>query len=251
MPPTSLNAPLSPAPLPPRSRRPRKARFDVIQAFGELLVTCGLVVALFAFWQVFVTDWQVASATQMQIETLESDLGTYPDRISTDERHDAPPEATPVGPGEILGALHVPDWENMVIPLREGTTSAVLDLGAAGHYTETAQPGAIGNFSVAAHRRSYGSNFRRIDTLGEGDPVVVETPQAWLVYVYRSHEIVAPSEGDVVLPVPREPQTEPTERLMTMTTCHPEYGNSQRYIVHLVLDHWVPRESGLPKEIAH
>jgi sortase A len=37
---------------------------------------------------------------------------------------------------------------------------------------------------------------------------------------------------------------------MTMTTCHPEYGNSERYIVHLRFESWTPKDTGVPQELA-
>ncbi|QOX81690.1 class E sortase [Nanchangia anserum] len=193
---------------------------------------------------------QVANAADKQVAQVEDLFGAVPNRISTDERTSPPPAVSPVSYGQLMGALHVPRWNQMVIPVREGTGHDVLDTGAAGHYPTTALPGEIGNFSVAAHRRSYGSNFRRIDVLREGDPVVMETKDAWLVYHVTRYRIVAPTDGQVVLPVPDQPGVAPTQRLMTMTTCHPEYGNWQRYIVHLELHHWVPRNTGIPKELA-
>ena len=39
------------------------------------------------------------------------------------------------------------------------------------------------------------------------------------------------------------------ESLMTMTTCHPEYGNWQRYIVHLKFESWTPKDTGVPAEL--
>lgn len=228
----------------------RPPRFDFLTAVGELLMTAGAIVALFAFWQVYVTDWQVAAATDQQLEQFQEEIKPAPQRIATDERTDDPPPFAPVGYGQVLGALHIPEWNHMIVPVREGTGNDVLDTGAAGHYKDTAQPGAVGNFAVAAHRRSYGSNFRRIDTLKEGSFVVMETKDAWLVYRFSSKKIVDPHESDVILPVPDQPDAQPTQRLLTMTTCHPEYGNSERYIVHLELDHWVPHDAGIPKEIA-
>ena len=74
---------------------------------------------------------------------------------------------------------------------------------------------------MAAHRRSYGSNFRRIDILQNGDQVVVETKNAWMIYTMYEKEIVLPTQSSVVLPVPNQEGVEPTERLMTMTTCNP------------------------------
>lgn len=222
----------------------------MVGVVGELLITAGVIVALFAVWQLFVTDMQVAGETNAVNQKFEQTLPEIPNRISKDERKTPPPQwdKTPTH-GDILGTLHIPTWEAAKIPVEEGTDASILDLGLAGHYVGTALPGEIGNFSVAAHRRSYGSNFRRLDELQVGDVVVMQTTKAWLVYKMTSNKIVYPSEGDVIWPVPGQEGVEPTERLMTMTTCHPEYGNSQRFIVHLKLDHWVPIDSGIPKEL--
>ena len=228
----------------------RRSRFDPIAAFGELLIIVGLIFGLFAFWDVFVTDWQVANYNHEALSSFQKNTKSCPNRISQDERKSAPPSIGIKQENETLGALHVPKWNYMVIPVKEGTTQLILNTGAAGHYETTALPGQIGNFSVAAHRRSFGSNFRRIDVLKPGDTVVMETADEWLVYKVRNHKIVRPTQSDVILPVPEKPGEQPTERLMTMTTCNPEYGNWERYIVHLEFDHWVPRKSGIPKELA-
>ena len=152
-----------------------------------------------------------------------------------------------VGDGEVYGIVHVPTWDWMKIPLAEGTTSYVLDQGWAGHYDMTTQPGGVGNFSVAGHRRTYGNNFRWIDRLTQGDKVVVEVDDRYLVYSMVSSEIIDatdPTQMRVVAPVIDDVSWSetPTERWMTMTTCHPEYGNWQRYIVHLKFDTGVPAE---------
>ena len=233
-----------------RTQTARRHRFDPIGAFGELLIIVGLLAGLFAFWDVFVTDWQVASYNNQALTTFQKQTKTCPNRISKDERTSAPPSIGIKQEGETLGALHVPKWNYMVVPGKESTTQLILNTGAAGHYESTALPGQIGNFSVAAHRRSFGSNFRRIDVLKAGDSVIMETAGEWLVYKVTNHKIVLPTQSDVILPVPEQPGKQPTERLMTMTTCNPEYGNWERYIVHLKFDHWVPRSSGVPKELA-
>lgn len=233
-----------------RTQTARRHRFDPIGAFGELLIIVGLLAGLFAFWDVFVTDWQVASYNNQALTTFQKQTKTCPNRISKDERTSAPSSIGIKQEGETLGALHVPKWNYMVVPVKESTTQLILNTGAAGHYESTALPGQIGNFSVAAHRRSFGSNFRRIDVLKAGDSVIMETAGEWLVYKVTNHKIVLPTQSDVILPVPEQPGKQPTERLMTMTTCNPEYGNWERYIVHLKFDHWVPRSSGVPKELA-
>ena len=50
--------------------------------------------------------------------------------------------------------------------------------------------------------------------------------------------------GAVLAPVPDHPGRRPSERLMTMTTCHPKFTASQRMIVYAVLAQKVP--AGLP-----
>ena len=83
--------------------------------------------------------------------------------------------------------------------------------------------------------------------------MIVETKSTWYVYRVKGNvakddlsstspdgvpgrEIVDPSDGDVLLPVPDHPGAQPTEKLMTMTTCHPKFTASQRMVVHAVLD---------------
>lgn len=236
-------------PVYPVAPRTRRRGFDFISWIGEILVTVGVILGLFAFWQVFVTDWQVANDSRLALADFYRGV-TCPTNISHDKRTTDPPTITQPSDGSAFGAIHVPEWDYMVLPLRQGTNQKVLDTASAGHYIETALPGQIGNFSVAAHRRSYGSSFRYINTLKDGDPVVVETKNAWIIYRVYTHEIVLPDKTSVIFPVPNQPNATPKDRLMTMTTCHPEYGNSQRYIVHLKFDYWTPHNAGLPPELA-
>lgn len=242
--------PFAAVPPPIPTQPPRRHRFDFLTAVGELLIVLGCLSGLFAFWDVFVTDWQVGKYNTQATVQFQESAPQCINRVSDQIRTDDPPAAQLVSTGEVMGLLHFPTWNYQVVPVREGTDQQILDTGSAGHYAETALPGQIGNFSVAAHRRSYGSNFRRVDQLQIGDAVVMETADAWLVYQVESTEIVTPDQGDVILPVPGDPDAQPTERLMTMTTCHPEYGNWERFIVHLKLSHWVPRDSGIPEELA-
>ena len=204
---------------------------------------------LFAIWQLY---WTTYEADQVKEVAVEQFVVSIPDppAVQPPEKHrEAPPETRVPGDGQTMGLLRVPKWGHMAIPIAEGTSQYVLNRAYAGHYSETVGPGAIGNFSVAAHRRTYGNNFRRIDILQAGDPVVVETKELFLVYRVTEHEIVLPTQLDVVDPVPGRPGMLPIDRLMTMTTCHPEYGNSHRYIVHSKLDYWVYRYEGIPEEL--
>ena len=80
--------------------------------------------------------------------------------------------------------------------------------------------------------------------------VVVETAGTWLVYEVVSDRIVDPYQVDVIWPVPSQADAVPTERLLTLTTCHPVTSRSHRWITHLTLSHWTPRNAGVPPELA-
>lgn len=224
-----------------RSKKSSKALYLFSLAMLALAIALGSV----ALWQTFGSDIQASQQRSTEVKNFHK--VTCVSDIAKTKRTDAPPDPKPVRDRETIGVLHVPDWKGMQIPIKEGVSSAVLDSGFAGHYPTTAREGEIGNFSVAAHRRTRGSNFRRIDTLSKGKQVVVETRDTFLVYEVDSHQIVSPKNTSVIAPVPNKPGIEPTERLMTMTTCHPEYGNSERYIVHLKLAYWTAKSDGKPK----
>lgn len=237
------------------SRRRPSILSRILGVIGELLITAALVLAGFAFWQLYWTSYQVAGPVNEAIESYSQAHAPAATTIG-ERRTDAPPEfsQTP-GANEVYGLVHVPTWNWMRIPLAETTSHEVLDRGFAGHYKETAQAGEIGNFSIAGHRRTYGNNFRWIDRLQDEDKVVIELDDYYLVYSVKSREIVdADDETNirVVAPVIGDLSWSqiPTERWMTMTTCHPEYGNSQRFIVHLQFESWTPKDTGVPAELA-
>ncbi|MFC7581926.1 class E sortase [Schaalia naturae] len=232
-------------------RRSGGAGVAAVGVVGELLITAAIVLGLFAFWQLYWTSWQVEGPRDQAVQQFEQDNPASSRTVG--ERHtDAPPVIDQPADGALYGVIHVPSWDWMKIPLAEGTSDQVLDQAFAGHYSETAQVGEIGNFSVAAHRRTYGNNFRHIDRLVAGDKVIVETADTYYVYTVDNHEIVSPDAAWVIAPVIGDQTFSqvPTERWMTMTTCHPEYGNSERYIVHLRFESWTPKDTGVPQELA-
>ena len=236
-------------PKPPRKKSsPGRVLVGIL---GELLITVGLFLMLFIVWQLWWTSFQLEGSVRSEISQFKEDFpptptGTAEAEFTDIQRTDDPPPVGDIPENEIFGLLHVPRWNYRVMPIAQGTNHYVLDNGWAGHYPETQQAGEIGNFAIAAHRRTYMNNFRHIDTLEDGDPIVVETADAYLVYAVTGREIVDPSAVRVVLPVPNEPGVEPTKRIMTMTTCHPEFGNSERFIVWSAMQYWVSKSDGIP-----
>lgn len=169
----------------------------------------------------------------------------------------------------------------------EGTTAEDL-YGNPGHYDDTQYPGEIGNFAVAGHRVSKGAPFNALGTLNSCDAIVIETKDEWFVYrvlpmaeeaagwnpaaraecadvtpltgAYSGvvgREIVDPSDYSQVLPIPHVNAAGPeavaaaTQRLITLTTCHPQFSDRERMIIHGVLTKTYAKADGfLPPELS-
>jgi sortase A len=226
-----------------------------IGVLGELLITAGVLLGLFVVWQLWWTSVEARGEAQALMTDFHQTLPEAP-RVAAELRTDEPPVPEAVAPGEMFGVLVVPEWygrTDNAMPILEGTTPSVLDRAAAGHYTESQQVGEVGNFALAGHRRSHGNSFRYVDDLEAGDQVIVETGNAWYVYEVTGHEIVLPTQVEVVAPVPNDPGAVPTERLLTLTTCHSptlgEYGNSHRWITYAKFVGWLDRADGMPESV--
>ena len=206
---------------------------------GDLLVTAGALLLLFVAWQLWWTDVTANRVQGDTVHALTRDFGTGRSTPASET-----PKSVPFG--KAFAILRIPRLgADYARPVLEGTSLDILQEGV-GHYTGTAGPGAVGNFAVAGHRTTYGRPFHDIDRLRPGDKIVVETAQAYSVYVVRRHEIVDPTAVRVIAPVPDKPGAKPTGRWMTMTACHPKYSAAQRYVVFAELDRTYPRAKGLP-----
>jgi sortase A len=71
--------------------------------------------------------------------------------------------------------------------------------------------------------------------------VVVETAGEVFVYEVTEHRIVRPRDVEVIAAVPGSPGRDPTEALLTLTSCHPRYSATERFVVHGRLVEAVPR----------
>lgn len=254
----------SPAtPVTRRELRKRKIRYAIMGVTGEILMTLGVLVGLFWVWFVFVND-VIAGSSQNEagVElatqfTEEYEASTTKARATSGGKVDAgePPVLEAVPEGQAFATLYVPRFgEDFVRPIAEGIDlDTVLNnsrLGV-GRYPETQNLGELGNFAVAAHRTTYGAPFSKIAELRVGDRIFVETEAGWYAYRFRNHEYVWPTALSVLNDVPRFSDVDPTERILTMTSCHPRFSEAERIIAYAVFDDWYPRDSGPPSEIAH
>ncbi|MFC8598160.1 class E sortase [Isoptericola sp. NPDC057191] len=233
----------------------RRTGSTCVGILGELLLTIGVVLGLFVVWQL----WWTSVTANAEASTIMSDFrdGLAPEVSHTaDLRTDDPPVPSPADVGETTGTLIVPAWyglTNNEMPIAEGTSLNILDRALAGHYETSQQVGEVGNFALAGHRRTHGNSFRYVDRLDKGDQIIVETPKTWYVYEVTDHEIVTPDQTDVIAPVPHHPGQKPTERMLTLTTCHSltlgEYGNDHRWITYATFVGWMDRSDGTPAQV--
>ncbi|HVV09141.1 class E sortase [Amycolatopsis sp.] len=258
---------------PPERSRGRGGK--VVRTIGELLITAGLVVLLFVVYELYVTDLFSAQKQASATQALDNDWS---------QGRELHPELVD---GKAFAKLYIPSFgADYHFTIQEGTDAAALEVGP-GHYKGTALPGEPGNFAVAGHRVGKGAPFNDLDLLNSCDAIVVETQTDFFVYRVLPHEeevagwadgkgkqpqcshvgtlrtdaadggpygrtvgreVVLPTQGDVVAPVPHQPaDVLPVAQqvaLLTLTTCHPQFSDKQRLIVHAVLTNQYPKTPG-------
>ncbi len=218
------------------------------RGLGELMVTLGVLLLLFLVWQLWWTDVTAGRVQDQLTHQLERSWQPPPRAGSTAPPQVDDPKLT-LQDGRAFALIHIPRFgKDYVRPILQGVELPVLDRGV-GHYPDSADPGAVGNFAVAGHRVTYGKPFNLIAELRPGDAVVVETANAWFVYRVQRHEIVTPDRVDVVAPVPEQPKATPTERMMTMTACHPMFSARERYVVFSRLESRIPKTAGVVPDV--
>ncbi|HEX5741012.1 MAG TPA: class E sortase, partial [Pilimelia sp.] len=214
-----------------------------IRGFGELMITCGLILLLFAAYEIY--------GKTAIVDAAQSDLDQAFDRApaaasGTSAVGSGSGGVTSVGkppPGGAVARLHIPRLAKKWVVV-EGVEPDDIKV-APGHYPKSAMPGQVGNFSVAGHRVK--STFWDLDNVVSGDPIVVETRGTWFVYRAAASRIVRPSAVEVVDPVP--PGFRSGQRLLTITTCNPKWDNYERLVVHAALERTQPRAAGVPREL--
>jgi sortase A len=226
-----------------------RVRF-LLRGVGQTLITGGLVILLFVVYEVYITNI-FAHRLQVRVHNaLETQWTNGKDPL---DLPGAGQSGIPIGSG--IANIYIPRLgKDFAFTIVQGTDDGSLEKGP-GHYVGTALPGQIGNFAIAGHRVGKGEPFLNLDHLKPGDAVIIETKTAWYVYVVEGdvrtgdlgvkdinnvpgREIVYPSDGRVLFPVPDNQGLAPTDhdRYLTMTTCHPKFTATQRMVVHARLD---------------
>lgn len=207
-----------------------------LRGLGQLLITAGVIILLFVLYELWWTNFQTAR-TQERLFKQFNHTATLPKsqipRIST----------VPFGQG--IAILYIPRFGSNYHPVVVQGAGYDQLVEGPGHYAGSAYPGQVGNFYVAGHRTTHTAPFNRLAELRDGDDIYVETERAWFTYRLENipgtnakwQEIVQPTDLSISYPVPDQPNPglKPTQRVLTLSTCNPEYSATQRLIVHGLL----------------
>lgn len=209
------------------------------------MVVAGLVMLGYVAWEYHGTDI-VARGRQSDLRAEIHARWDYPTVTDVLGPQSA---VTPLGSADAL--VRVPafgsDYET---PLIEGVRDEDLGNGI-GHFPG-AGPGQIGNFALGGYQVTHGDPFRDLPRLRPGDTVIVETAEATYTYELDTNpnDLVVPfSDNWVIDPVPTAPEgeappgmptigsgTQPTEAILTLTTCSELFHTDSRLVAfgHLV-----------------
>lgn len=219
------------------SREPQASGTRGVSAFtlvGIVLILLGLAVLGYVAWQYFGTNVVAERQARSSVQDLE---GEWKNQKASSSNEPISPAQQP--PGNAMALIRIPalgsDW---VWPLVVGTDLDDLD-GTVGWYSDTAEPGEVGNFAVAAHRVTHGAPFRRLLELGVKDQVIIETRAASYTYELDTEPAkltVPDTAGWVLDPVPGKDGQKPSKALITLTTCQDLFRSEDRSVAfgHLV-----------------
>lgn len=218
-----------------------------VRGLGELLITAGLVLLLFTAYQLVWTNFEAERAQGKVADQLREEWSKPPAKAPTGGGETVRKGPKPSDFGKGIAFLRIPRLgAKYSVPVVEGVGLDDLARGV-GHYPDTVRAGKVGNFAVAGHRATHGEPFAYLDRMRPGDVVVAETRSRWYTYVVDRTRIVRPSDTWVIDPVPGERGAEPTERLITLTTCNPRWSSTERLIVFGHLEETRKKSEGPPQ----
>jgi LPXTG-site transpeptidase (sortase) family protein len=229
----------------PPGRRRRGLVATVVGVFGELLITGGLVLALFVVYSLW---WTNVVANR--------EAAKKADKVRDHWSREAGPEVAPWDPKDGIGFLHAPTMSDDDVLIVKGTATKELNKGVAGYYTDPVKAAMPwdekGNFTLAAHRDGHGAKFHDLDKVDEGDPLVVETRDHWYVYrVFDTLPSTSKYNVGVIQPIPEGTGKKKPGRYITLTTCTPKYTSRHRLVVwgELVRTEKVDDRRSVPEEL--
>jgi sortase A len=197
----------------------------LLSGVGQLMITLGVIVLLFVVYEVKYTNLYTHDQQRALGKDLEQTWAAPPPQATLAAYKD----------GEGIARIFLPTLgKKEMHVVVEGVSREDLKKGP-GHYPGTDLPGALGNMVISGHRTTYGAPFNRLDEVHVGDPIVIETRTEFFTYRVIRSFVVPPSAVGETNHVPNQPNTKPTQRLLTLTTCNPKYSARTRLVVRAEL----------------
>jgi sortase A len=227
----------------------------VVGAIGRAMMRAGVLVLLFVVYQL----WGTGLITERQQDHLSSqfdqllaEAATTTSTTSTTALAPGPPVTAPADlplpeQGDPIGRIEIPDIGVDFVYVQGVELKDLRD--GPGHFPQTPMPGQAGNAALAGHRTTYAAPFNRLDELGPGAEITIETLQG--TFTYRVDAQPAP-EGEeprgwfTVSPSQVEILEQDGTNRLTLVACHPKYSASQRIVVTATLDSPVAPSTPLP-----
>jgi sortase A len=97
-----------------------------------------------------------------------------------------------------------------------------------GRYEEGSFPGLGQTTGIAGHRTTWAAPFRHIDSIRNGDPIVLQMPYGTFTYRVLRHRIVDNGDWSIMRSVGFDE--------LVLSACHPLYSASHRYVVFARLE---------------
>lgn len=245
----------------------KKNRASIISVLGELFLTIGVILLLFAFYESYWTNIESGKLQDQASADLDKQWGGDGDDAYVNPRTKLTPQL-----GQAFARLYIPSFgSDFHFAIVEGTADKDL-LAGPGRYVNSQMPGEKGNFAVAGHRVGKGAPFNDLGNLRTCDAIVVETQTQWITYRVlptdgttpdclspeqqtklsteyagvTGRTITTPGDIGVISPVPETdvPAGEASEALITLTTCHPQFSNAERMIIHAMETSVEPKVPG-------
>ncbi|OZM72613.1 class E sortase [Amycolatopsis antarctica] len=259
--------PRRPSDQPPEQPRGGGAGRGAVRTVGELLITAGLVVLLFVVYELYVTnlfsadkqnqasaaldeEWKKERRLQTDLLDGQAFARLYIPSFGTDykftiqEGVDA--KTLEVGPGHYKGTARPGEPGNVgVAGHRVGKGAPFNDLDLLNScdaiIVETAEDFFVYRVLPMQDEAAGWAEGKGTDPRCTGVTTLQDATQdgGGAYGATAGRKIVLPSRGDAVAPVPYRPedQSTPSARasLLTLTTCHPQFSDRERLIVHSVL----------------
>jgi sortase A len=186
------------------THRPR----GLFHSAGRALVIAGALSLLFAFFQ-----FGVANISERRSQRALN--GAFRDLIASGAPLGAGADGKPhpIDVGDPVAILEIPSLGLRKIVV-EGTGAEQLKRGP-GHVPASFVPGQYGHAVIAGRRTTYGSPFRRLDLLREGDEVITTTPYGRFTYRVRTVGHIEPRRAQDL--------EGSTNGLLTLVTSNPPY----------------------------